>query len=155
MGLVLQIRHRDLADRPTRALNGRTCGIHASEPDSFPAVSGSAWMFTMARKGPPVLAIGVHNEKPPERGHGGHGLIILLISRSCRSYSRISAMTSRTSRRAARTPRLLALAAALAFPASVTGPVLCSHGRHCRIISACRARRSSVQPFDMLMGDPL
>ena len=78
---------------------------------------------------------------------------IFLISRSCRSYSRINAMTSRTSRRAARTPLVLALAALLAFPASVTGPVDFSHGRHCRIISAMRARRSGVQPFDMLMGD--
>ena len=35
------------------------------------------------------------------------------------------------------------------LPSTLRGPLLRSHGRHCRISSACRASRSGVQPFAM------
>lgn len=44
-------------------------------------------------------------------------------------------------------PCLKLLRALLAFPSSVRAPVDCSHGFHVLISSACRLRRSGVQPF--------
>ena len=66
--------------------------------------------------------------------------------------ARTSAFTIFTSSRScARCPPCQALRADLALPSAVLGPVLCFHGCHCRISSACRCRRSKVQGVAMLM----
>ena|GEM_PF-6349590 len=65
----------------------------------------------------------------------------LLSSFSC---SRSICLSSRS---CVRIPPLQALREARDLPSTLTGPVLCSHGFHCCISSAWRARRSGVQPF--------
>lgn len=50
-----------------------------------------------------------------------------------------------------RVPPFHALRATFAFPLTDLGPVDFSHGRHRLISSACRARRSAVHPFAMLL----
>lgn len=72
-------------------------------------------------------------------------LSILRISAS----SVFSALVS--SRSCARCPPCQALRDAVAFPSGVLGPVLCFHGCHCRISSACRCLRSNVQGVAMLV----
>lgn len=69
------------------------------------------------------------------------------ISRRILSCSRSSSANSRSS---GLMPPVHALRDATALPSALRGPVLRSQGRHCRISSACRARRSGVQPFAML-----
>ena len=68
-------------------------------------------------------------------------------SRRRLSCSRRSRANSRNN---SRSPPHQALCEEVALPSAVVGPVLCSHGFHFPIISACRARRSGVQPFAML-----
>lgn len=68
-------------------------------------------------------------------------------SRRILSCSRNSSASSRSS---GLIPPVQALRDEAALPSALRGPVLRSHGRHCRISSACRARRSGVQPFAML-----
>ena len=63
------------------------------------------------------------------------------------SVARCSHNSRPSSRNIGRTPPLNALRAARALPASVLGPVDCSHGRQLRISAACRALRSEFQPF--------
>lgn len=72
-------------------------------------------------------------------------LLILRISAS----SAFSALVS--SRSCVRCPPCQALREAVALPSGVRGPVLCFHGCHCRISSACRCRRSDVQSVVMLV----
>lgn len=72
-------------------------------------------------------------------------LLILRISAS----SAFSAWVS--SRSCARCPPCQALRDAVALPSGVRGPVLCFHGCHCRISSACRCLRSNVQGVAMLV----
>lgn len=69
------------------------------------------------------------------------------ISRRNLSCSRSSLASSRSSNLI---PPFQALHDAAALPSALRGPVLSSQGRHRRISSACRARRSGVQPFAML-----
>ena len=69
------------------------------------------------------------------------------ILRRILSCSRNSSASSRSS---GLIPPVQALRDEAALPAALRGPVLCSQGLHCRISSACLARRSGVQPFAML-----
>ena len=72
------------------------------------------------------------------------GIETYLIRSSACCCSRNARASSRSS---GRTPPLKPRMAARALPASVLGPVDCSHGRQWRISAACRARRSEFQPF--------
>lgn len=47
-------------------------------------------------------------------------------------------------------PCLWALALLISLPSSLCGPVLCSHGLQFCISSACRFRRSGVQPLGFI-----
>ena len=55
------------------------------------------------------------------------------------------------SRRSRHVPPRYALCATMALPSRVLGPVDFSQGRHSRISSAWRARRSDVQPFAIIL----
>ena len=81
----------------------------------------------------------------PPTYHPRTMLLILRISAS----SAFSALVS--SRSSARCPPCQALRDAVALPSGVRGPVLCFHGCHCRISSACRFLRSNVQGVAMLV----
>lgn len=50
-----------------------------------------------------------------------------------------------------RVPPLYAFRETAALPSTDFGPLDCSHGRHCLISADCRALRSGVQPFPMLL----
>jgi hypothetical protein len=56
-----------------------------------------------------------------------------------------------SSRKSRQVPPLSAFREATDLPALVFGPVAFSQGRHCRISSAWRARRSGVQPFAIFL----
>lgn len=68
-----------------------------------------------------------------------------LIARRNLRCSRIAAWKMRP--RSPRKPCVCAFRRVRALPAAVFGPVECAQGRQLRIISACRARRSGVQPL--------
>ena len=78
----------------------------------------------------------------------GPYLHLLASSRDSRTCSLTILVSSRSS---ARCPPCQALRDAVALPSGVRGPVLCFHGCHCRISSACRCLRSNVQGVAMLV----
>lgn len=108
-----------------------------SVPHHAPLISVSVVPASRARTGRTIS-----RKKPSLLALRGFAAYLERVSR--RSFASASAR----SRRAWSSDACL-FCAAIALPASVFGPVECFQGRQDRIRSACRARRSGVQPCAM------
>lgn len=99
-------------------------------------------------------------EAPRCYAHAGADLEVpesrLLVQRRAMSFRRFMSLSSAlnsfaSSRSCGRCPPFQALRDARALPSSLRGPVLFVQGFNCRISSACRCLRSSVQVVAMLV----
>ncbi len=123
---ISPLRRRMVEDMNTRKLAAGTQKGQLRACQRFTAF--------LKRSGPP-------GQKSGRCRSGAHGS----------SSFRCSLSAHARSRRSRHEPPLYALRATVALPSGVRGPVDFSQGRHCRISSACRARRSDVQPFATIL----
>lgn len=129
--------------RPRKTQNPRACAPHGLEPSGSTFCYQPAWAVRKtADCGASLSPCVAASRQGPAYRH------LLASSRDSRKCSLTILVSSRS---CARCPPCQALRDAVALPSGVRGPVLCFHGCHCRISSACRCLRSNVQGVAMLV----
>lgn len=136
---------RLMHDRLNLRVNTRDPGHEQPQPVRLP------WRRRRpcAHAGTPSLEAahraGARANRSPPRWAAGFAQSTSIVSCPISASSAFTALAN--FRSCCRCPPLQALRATTCLPSSVLGPVDCSHGRQRLISSACRCRRSMLQPF--------